>query len=275
MKLPVYVVNAFVGEGESFQARRIKGNPAAVCPLEDWLPDDLLQAVAAENNLSETAYFVRRGDEFTLRWFTPGVEIDLCGHATLAAASVILARPDRWPGLDGTVRFVNPQSGPLPARRVVRGSEELLELDFPTKPPRSCAPHPELIPALGCAVLDVLAVDRDYLCILPAEEDVRDLRPDLGLLRRLDKEGVIVSAKGRDSDMVCRYFAPRLGIDEDPVTGSAHCVITPYWARVFGRSGLTSRQLSARGGEIFCEAKGERTAIAGRAALYLEGTLTL
>lgn len=275
MNLSVYVVNAFVGPAEPFQARRIKGNPAAVCPLDGWLPDDLLQAVAAENNLSETAYFVRRGDEFELRWFTPSVEIDLCGHATLAAASIILAQPDRWPGLDGVVRFVNPLSGPLPARRIVRGSEELLELDFPTKAPRPCAPHPDLIPALGCAVIDVLATDRDYLCILPAAEDVRDLRPDLGLLRRLDKEGVIVSAKGRDSDMACRYFAPQLGIDEDPVTGSAHCVVTPYWARVLGRPDLVSRQLSARGGELFCEARGDRTAIAGRAALYLEGTLTI
>lgn len=275
MNLPVYVVNAFVGPAEPFQSRRVKGNPAAVCPLDGWLPDDLLQAVAAENNLSETAFFVRQGDEFELRWFTPGVEIDLCGHATLAAASVILARPDLWPGLDRGVRFVSPISGPLPVRRVMRASEELLELDFPARPPQPCAPHADLIPALGSAVIDVLAAERDYLCILPAEEDVRDLRPDLGLLRRLDKEGVIVSARGQGSDMVCRYFAPRLGLDEDPVTGSAHCVITPYWARVLRQSGLTSRQLSARGGELFCEAKGARTAIAGRAALYLEGTLTL
>jgi len=247
---------------DAFAERVFAGNPAAVCPLDRWLPDATLQAIAAENNLSETAFFVSREGGHDIRWFTPLVEVDLCGHATLAAAHVILrhlepGRPD--------VRFGS-ASGPLAVRR----EGELLALDFPSRPPEPCAPLPGLVEALG-RVPGEVGKSRDWMVVYECEEDVRTLRPDFGRLAALELFGVIVTAPGAEADFVSRYFAPREGVPEDPVTGSAHCTLVPYWSRRLGQAVLRARQVSARGGELFCEDRGARVRIAGRAVTYLDG----
>jgi PhzF family phenazine biosynthesis protein len=235
-----------------------------VCPLERWLPDATLQAIAAENNLSETAYFVGSAGEYEIRWFTPATEVDLCGHATLASAHVILERLE--PGLS-EVHFGS-RSGPL---RVLRDGDRL-SLDFPARPPEPCSPPPGLAEALGRAPREVWAA-RDYLAVFEAEEEVRRLRPDFAALATLDRFALIVTAPGSDCDFVSRFFAPAKGVPEDPVTGSAHCTLVPYWARRLGRTRLAARQVSARGGELACELAGDRVRIAGHAADYLEGTI--
>ncbi|HEB51231.1 MAG TPA: PhzF family phenazine biosynthesis protein [Desulfobulbus sp.] len=259
MKLPLYQVDAFTD-------RPFTGNPAAVCPLDAWLPDDLMQKIAAENNLSETAFFVRQGKEYRIRWFTPAVEIDLCGHATLASGWVLYHAL----GYRGeAIRFLS-ASGPL----TVREKGDRLELDFPASPPRSC-PAPELLArGLGREPLEVLRSD-DYLVLLADQEQVRTLAPDFRILARLDCRGIIVTAPGTEADFVSRFFAPGLGIDEDPVTGSAHCTLTPFWAKRLGRNVLKARQLSSRGGELECELHRERVLIRGMAVLYLAGTIRI
>jgi predicted PhzF superfamily epimerase YddE/YHI9 len=259
MQIPLYQVDAFTN-------RLFAGNPAAVCPLEEWLPDALLQAIAAENNLSETAFFLRRGDRYELRWFTPSVEVDLCGHATLASAFVILRllEPARE-----RVEF-DTRSGQLTVTR--RG--ERLAMDFPAKPPLPCEPPPGLLEALGGEPLEVLKADY-YLVIYETEAAVRALRPDFAALRAASGIGVIVAAPGERADFVSRFFAPAYGIDEDPVTGSAHSTLIPFYAQRLGKWSLEARQVSARGGELYCELQGDRVLIAGEAVLYLEGTIRL
>ena len=263
MKIPLYQLDAF-------SDRPFAGNPAAVCPLESWLDDEVLQEIAAENNLSETAFVVRDGEDFALRWFTPLSEVDLCGHATLATAWVLfnLLETDR-----DTLRFET-RSGQLV---VQLGEDGLLVMDFPARPavPRE-APR-ALIGGLGAEPLEVLASERDYLAVFPNEDDVRKLKPDFARLRGLDRLGIIVSAPGESADFVSRFFAPSVGVPEDPVTGSAHCTLVPYWAARLGRgeAQLEARQISARGGELTCRLLGDRVTIAGRAALYLSGEITL
>ena len=263
MKIPLYQLDAF-------SDRPFAGNPAAVCPLESWLDDDVMQSIAAENNLSETAFFVRDGKGYALRWFTPLSEVDLCGHATLASAWVLF----NLLGTDhGTLRFET-RSGQL----VVRQREDgLLVMDFPARPavPRE-APR-ALIGGLGAEPEETLASERDYLAVFSAEDDVRKLKPDFARLRGLDRLGIIASAPGESADFVSRFFAPSVGVPEDPVTGSAHCTLVPYWAARFGRGDdtLQARQISARGGELICRLLGDRVTIAGRAALYLTGEITL
>ncbi len=267
MKIPLYQLDAF-------SDRPFEGNPAAVCPLEAWLDDDVMQQIAAENNLSETAFFVRdgAGEEggFGLRWFTPVSEVDLCGHATLASAWVILQRlaPDRE-----SVRFET-RSGEL---IVERGEGDLLVMDFPARPAMSREAPRALVEGLGAEPADVLASDRDYLVLLDAEDDVRKLKPDFTRLRGLDRLGIIVSAPGVSADFVSRFFAPSVGVPEDPVTGSAHCTLAPYWAERLGRgeAPLEARQISARGGTLVCRHLGDRVTIAGRTALYLSGEIVL
>ncbi len=259
MQIPIYQVDAFT-------SRVFAGNPAAICPLSEWLDADLLQAIAAENNVSETAFFVRRGDRHQLRWFTPTVEVDLCGHATLASAWVI------WNCLgaaDDQLVF-DSRGGELTVRR----SGDLLTLDFPARPPERCRPHPRLIEALGTQPVEVLA-SRDYLVVYAAEQDVRLLQPNMELLATLDRFAVIATAPGGEVDFVSRFFAPAQGVAEDPVTGSAHCTLIPYWSRRLGKPRLNARQVSQRGGELYCEDRGERVWISGRAALFLTGTLCL
>jgi PhzF family phenazine biosynthesis protein len=258
MKLPYFEVDAFA-------SKPFQGNPAGVCPLKHWLADATMQNIAAENNLSETAFFVPRGSDYELRWFTPTVEIDLCGHATLASAFVLFSELGR-PG--DAVQF-HSRSGPL----VVRRQNEVLTLDFPSRPPVPITAPEGLIRGLGKKPVEVLKA-RDYFAVFAAVEDVRSLNPDFALLGTLD-EKVIVTAPGVDCDFVSRFFAPSAGVPEDPVTGSAHCTLIPYWSRRLGKTKLFARQVSKRGGELFCELAGERVLIGGKAVLYSRGQIEI
>jgi PhzF family phenazine biosynthesis protein len=259
MKIPIYQIDAFT-------SRVFGGNPAAVCPLESWLDDATLQAIAAENNLSETAFFVGRDGKYDIRWMTPAAEVDLCGHATLASGWVVLNRLET--GRD-EVEFGS-RSGPL---KVVR-ERDLLALDFPARPPEPVGDARAVGEALGRAPRQLLAA-RDYLALYDTEEEVRALRPDMARVAALDRRAVIASAPGQSCDFVSRFFAPALGIPEDPVTGSSHCTLVPYWAARLGKGRLSARQVSSRGGELFCELRGARVRIAGRAVLFLEGRIEI
>jgi len=262
MPVPVFHVDAFTAEP-------FAGNPAAVCPLAGWLDDNLLQAVAAENNLSETAFFVARGDHYELRWFTPRCEVKLCGHATLASAFVILqilATP-----LD-SVRFKTRFSGALSVFR----DGDLLAMDFPALPPWSCPKPPAaLLNGLGTVPTEVVQIEDNYVAVYKNEEDVQRIRPDFRLLETLHPAGVAITAASSRADFVSRYFAPSYGIPEDPVTGSTHCSLTPYWAQRLGKTSLHARQISERGGEIWCELKDDRVIIKGKAVLTLRGELMI
>lgn len=260
MKIPVYQVDAFASEVFS-------GNPAAVCLLYAWIDDHRLQSIAAENNLSETAFLVRNNQGYDLRWFTPATEVALCGHATLASAFVLFSCR-QWP--EESVRFTTRQSGQL----VVAKRDGLLEMDFPSRPVHERAVPAGLNEALGVEPEDVLGSAEDLLVVLGSEKAVANVQPDFGALQRVECRGVIITAKGDRSDFVSRFFAPRVGVPEDPVTGSAHCVLIPYWASVLGKSELRAFQVSKRGGELFCTNAGTRVKIAGKAVLYLEGTIT-
>jgi PhzF family phenazine biosynthesis protein len=257
MNIPYYHVDAFTG-------RLFSGNPAGVCLLADWLPDAVLQSIGAENNLAETAFVVQRESTFDLRWFTPTVEVDLCGHATLASAHVIFQHL----GYRAPVIRFQTRSGELTVAR----SEDLLELDFPSRPAAACPAPPDLIEGLSASPA-FAAKSRDYLAVFDSEETVRNLKPNLTVLARLDALGIIATAPGATSDFVSRFFAPRLGIPEDPVTGAAHCTLIPYWAERLKRVKLRALQVSARGGELLCENRGERVGIAGRAVTYSSGFL--
>jgi PhzF family phenazine biosynthesis protein len=250
---------------DAFSSRPFAGNPAAVCPLATWLDDKLLQAIAEENNLSETAFFVPSTKGFRLRWFTPVTEVDLCGHATLAAAHVlfeILGYPDP------AITFET-NSGNLHVRR----NGKLLEMDFPAQPPLPCAAPEALIKGLGVCPSEVL-VAQDYLAVYDSEDIISAITPDHTLLSQLDRRGVIVTAPGRDVDFVSRFFAPRVGVPEDPVTGSAHCALTPYWAARLGKDSLLARQVSKRGGELLCAMKGKRVLLSGAAVTVMVATLS-
>ncbi len=262
MKQAIYQVDAFT-------SAVFGGNPAAVCPLEAWLDSATLQAIAAENNLSETAFFVDGGDAYHLRWFTPQVEVDLCGHATLASAFVL----SECLGVTREALEFETASGRL---RVTRDSEGRFVLDLPARAPAPWEAPPALAAGLGGEPEQVLMA-RDCLALFGSEREVRQLAPDSEALKAIDCLGVIVSAPGdaADVDFVSRFFAPRAGIAEDPVTGSAHCTLTPYWAKRLGKNRLAARQVSARGGELFCELRDDRVLVAGEARLYMEGSLTL
>jgi len=260
MRLQIYQVDAFTD-------RVFGGNPAAIVPLENWLPDAMLQAIAAENNLSETAFFVKRADDWHLRWFTPAVEVDLCGHATLASAHVIFTRLD---AARSAARFTT-KSGPLEVRR----DGDWLAMDFPAWPPSPCPPSDVFAQALGRAPREILGA-RDYLCVFGSAAEVKELKPDMARIATLDRFAVCVTAPGDgDCDFVSRFFAPAKGVPEDPVTGSAHCMLIPYWARRLGKTTLLARQVSTRGGELRCALRGERVGIAGKAVLYLEGHIDI
>ncbi len=257
MKLPLWQVDAFA-------SKIFTGNPAAVVPLSEWLPDATLLAIAAENNLAETAYFLPQGDDYAIRWFTPSVEMPLCGHATLASGWVVLNRLE--PGRD-TVTF-HSRSGPLTVRR----DGARLTLDLPSIPHGPAAAHPGLVATLGAKPV-ALYEGFQWLAVYDSAEQVRALNPDLNALGKLPLHGVIITARGEDCDFVSRFFAPSAGVPEDPVTGAAHCRLVPYWAGELGKTRLHARQLSARGGEIWCVLEGDRVHLSGDVAPYLEGTI--
>ena len=261
MPLPFYWIDAF-------SPRVFSGNPAGVMPLERWLPDELMQQIARENGLAETAFFVRTGpDRFHLRWFTPAVEIDLCGHATLATAFVLFHHL----GQPGDRLVFDTRSGPL---AVARAAEGRLELDFPSRPAAPAPAPAGLASGLGAAPREVRRA-RDYLCVFPTAAEVRALRPDFAMLGGIETLGIIATAPGEDCDFVSRFFAPRAGVPEDPVTGSSHCTLVPYWAERLGKTTLHARQVSARGGELFCALAGDRVRMAGDCALYLCGEISV
>jgi PhzF family phenazine biosynthesis protein len=259
MKLPLYQLDAFA-------SRPFAGNPAAVVPLPRWLDDALLQAIAAENNLSETAYILGGGGAYEIRWMTPAAEVDLCGHATLASAWVVFEKLE--PGRR-EVTFSS-KSGPLPVTR----DGTTLALDFPSRPPRPAeGSRDALAAALGGAPREAWAATRDYMAVFDTEDEVRALAPDMARTRALDRGAVIATAPGRAVDFVSRFFAPAYGIPEDPVTGSAHCTLAPFWSKRLGKTRLRARQVSARGGDLVCEDRGERVSIGGGVAPYLEGAI--
>ena len=259
MDIPYYQVDAF-------SQRVFSGNPAGVCPLDAWLEDSVLQSIAMENNLAETAFFVREGDSFNLRWFTPAVEVELCGHATLASAYVLMNHLE--PGRS-EVTFKS-RSGEL---RVSR-RDSLYALDFPSRPPRRITPPAELLAALVMEPSEVWLA-RDYMCLYENESQVRAVAPDMTKLAALDVFATIVTARGNGVDFVSRFFAPGKGVPEDPVTGSAHCTLIPFWSNTLGKKSLVAHQVSPRGGELFCEDRGDRVTIAGGAALFATGTIHL
>ncbi len=259
VRIPLYQIDAFTD-------RLFAGNPAAVCPLENWPDEKLLQAIAAENNLSETAFLVPVEEGYHLRWFTPRVEVDLCGHATLASAYVVFHYLK--PSLDQVV--FHTRSGPL----VVRRRGEWLAMDFPARRPEPAEPAPGLIEALG-STPQAIYKSRDYMAVYQSEREVRRLNPDMAALARVEMFAIIVTAPGEQADFVSRFFAPACGVPEDPVTGSAHCTLAPYWAARLGKTRLRALQVSQRGGEILCQVQGPRVILRGKAVLYMEGVICL
>jgi PhzF family phenazine biosynthesis protein len=259
--IPIFQVDAF-------STGPFTGNPAAVCVSDEWLPDDIMQKIAAENNLAETAFIIPDGNDFKIRWFTPLVEVDLCGHATLASGYVVLNHLK--PG-SPNVTFHSLHSGTLS----VSSRGDKLELDFPTDTLTAC-----VLPAVIKESLEVNPVETyfgrsDYLVLLDSEAEVLRVSPDFRRLASADGRGVIVTAAGSDVDFVSRFFAPQAGIDEDPVTGSAHTTLTPFWSARLGKPFLKARQLSARGGYLECALNGDRTLISGRATLFFKGEIIL
>ena len=251
---------------DAFSSEAFRGNPAGVCILDRWLSDGVLQKIAAEHNLSETAFFTREQDFHRLRWFTPAMEVDLCGHATLASAFVLFSEL----GCGGDRLQFESRSGTLMATR----RSDLIELDFPSRPPTPCATPKELVTALGREPREVLR-SRDYVAVFDSPDEVAALKPDFDLIMKLDCLGIIVTARGSDCDFVSRFFAPRAGIPEDPVTGSAHCSLIPFWSARLGKTELFARQISRRGGELWCRLLGERVGIGGRAVIYSRGELEI
>jgi PhzF family phenazine biosynthesis protein len=252
---------------DAFTDKVFRGNPAAVCPLDHWLPEELMQQIAMENNLAETAFYIQHGNRFYIRWFTPEVEVDLCGHATLATAFVIF-NLDHFPG--SVIEF-NSRSGLL---RVLRDGD-FLTLDFPAdKPSESLAPD-ELLEGLGKKPVGTYRGKTDYMVVYSSAEQIRQLKPDMIRIADVNARGIIVTAPGEDVDFVSRFFAPQSGIPEDPVTGSAHTTLVPYWAARLGRDDLTARQLSRRGGWLRCRLAGDRVEISGQARAYLAGEIEL
>ncbi len=259
--IPIYQADAFTNQ-------LFGGNPAAVCPLKEWLPDETMQKIAIENNLAETAFLVKNETGYKLRWFTPEYEIDLCGHATLASAHILFTQL----GYEGdTIHFETVKAGTL----TVTKNGDKYSMDFPSRPAIHIEPPIGLIEALGeKQPLEVLR-SRDYFLVYESEKDIRDISPDFYALSKMDTVGVIVTAPGddKDVDFVSRFFAPGAGIAEDPVTGSAHCNLIPYWADKLGKTQLHAFQLSSRKGELWCELRGERVIMSGKAVTYLKGEI--
>ena len=271
MTLPIYQIDAFAED-------IFTGNPAAVIPLDHWIDEYLMQKIAMENNLSETVFFVKNDSSFSpgtgeeqegayhIRWFTPEYEIDLCGHATLASAYVIKNFIE--PHLQN-IHFTTEKAGPLK----VIAKDGIYTLDFPSRMPLACEVPDELLKSLGLDIAVEILKSRDYFVVLPNEESVKNTQPDYNLMRELNTIGVIVTAKGQSADVVSRCFYPGAGIPEDPVTGSAHCNIVPYWSEKLNKNKLTCLQASPRGGVLECELKDNRVLMSGKCVLFLEGKI--
>lgn len=255
MKLSIYQVDAFA-------SKVFEGNPAAVCPLDEWLPDDLMQQIAMENNLSETAFFVKHNDKYRLRWFTPTTEVDLCGHATLASAHVLFEHLDYN---QKTIRF-DSNSGELQVQK----KEDRLGMNFPAAEINKVEVSQFLEEAIGVPAKELYR-DTDYLYVVETEKEVRNLNPDIRELAKADVRGIIVTAPGDEFDFVSRFFAPAAGVDEDPVTGSTHTMLTPYWSNRLGKEKLVGRQVSRRGGMVYCHHLGNRVEICGQACTVMKG----
>jgi len=253
---------------DAFTNRRFAGNPAAVMPMDSFLEDDVLQAIAAENNLAETAFLVPEGGDYRLRWFTPTTEVPLCGHATLASAAVVMERLE--PGRSSVI--FHSASGPLTVRRAGTG----YVMDFPVRSSEPIKTPPALVDALGVAPIEVSANEFNYLALLDSAQVLRALAPEMATIARLDRSGVIVTAPGDGNyDFVSRYFAPAKGIPEDPVTGGAHTMLAPYWAQRLGKTELRAFQASPRGGEIICRLVRDRIEMEGTCVFYLEGEVEI
>jgi PhzF family phenazine biosynthesis protein len=262
MQLAIYQVDAFTD-------RLFGGNPAAVIPLKEWLPDTLLQKIALENNLSETAFFVPENDGFHIRWFTPAVEVALCGHATLATAFVIFNLL-KYPT---DIIIFDSLSGILKVRK----EGKLLELDFPAQGAESIVAPEALVAGIGKQPVEVYTAGEDYLLVYNSQKDIENITPDFGVLKKIQTRGIIVTARAstKKLDFVSRFFAPAVGIDEDPVTGSAYTKLVPYWAGKLGKNEFKSEQISSRKGSLTCKLTGDRVLIAGQGKLYMKGRINV
>lgn len=259
MELKIYQVDAFA-------SAVFEGNPAAVCPLDEWLSDEIMQQIAMENNLSETAFLVKQAGDYRLRWFTPTTEVDLCGHATLASAHVLFD----YLGYEQDVIRFDSNSGELKVRK----EEGRLVMDFPTSSLQEAQAPPFLEEAIGTSAQELYR-DTDYLYVIENEEQLRNLEPNIRALEKADARGIIVTAPGEEYDFVSRFFAPSAGVDEDPVTGSAHTMLTPYWSNRLGKKKLVGRQVSNRGGTVYCQERGDRVEISGEAYTFMEGEIKI
>jgi PhzF family phenazine biosynthesis protein len=259
MEIPIYQIDAFSSDV-------FKGNPAAVCPLSEWLPAETMQSIAAENNLSETAFFVPKDDDFHIRWFTPASEVDLCGHATLGSAYVLF----NILGYENDAIQFDSRSGILKVTK----QDDWLTLDFPKQPPVPCDTPKELIAAFNMDPIECM-VSEDLIAVFENETDIETANPNYEQLKKLDSRGVIITAKSMRYDFVARFFAPKLGVPEDPVTGSAYTQLAPYWASKLGPKKFKAKQMSLRGGEVYCEIVGDRVLISGKAVKYMAGKITI
>ena len=259
MKIPIFQIDAFTD-------KMFEGNPAAVCPLERWLDKSVMQHIAAENNLSETAFFVKEDDGYRLRWFTPTIEVELCGHATLASAHVLFKHFNYQ---DEYIRFFTKNG-----RISVKQNDNMLVMNFPARFPEEVPTPEDLLLGLDAKPIKVLK-DMNYLAVFNTAEEVRDLKPKFRILSRINYAGVICTAPGEKYDFVSRYFAPYAGINEDPVTGSTHTTLTHYWAKQLGKTELVARQISKRGGTLYCKDLGDRTEIGGNTVLFMKGEIEI
>jgi PhzF family phenazine biosynthesis protein len=261
-KIKIFQVDAFTD-------KLFSGNPAAVCILDKWLSDDLMQSIANENNLAETSFVVPKGKDFEIRWFTPATEVDLCGHATLASAFIFFNLLD-YP--DSLIKFYSPKSGLLSVKK----NEEMLYLDFPTDTlEKISGKENEMEACTGIKPIEVYKGKTDYISVIESESSLKNLQPNLIEISKLKARGLIVTAKGNQVDFVSRFFAPQSGIDEDPVTGSAHTSLLPLWAKKSGKNNFIANQLSERGGQLVCEFNNDRCLIGGKARLYLTGEINI
>ncbi|MEK8021140.1 MAG: PhzF family phenazine biosynthesis protein [Candidatus Parabeggiatoa sp.] len=259
MELPLYQIDAFA-------SKAFEGNPAAVCPLNEWLPDEIMQSIAEENNLSETAFFIPTGNRFHIRWFTPTTEVDLCGHATLATAYVLF----NLLGHQSDKLEFDSKSG----RLIVTKENQWLVMNFPAQPPVLCDIPTEIIKAFDIPPIECLRSE-DFIVVFEREMDIESAKPDFEQLKKLDLRGVVITAKSSRYDFITRFFAPKYGIPEDPVTGSAYTQLAPYWTAKMGRKRFNVKQISSRGGELSCEQVDDRVLIFGKAIQYLVGKINI